>query len=190
MFERFTKAARSAVVEAQQQARHLGHHEVVPEHLLLGLLADDAGLVARTLTDLGLDRAALEEDVAALGRADEDALRSIGVDLAAIRDRVEAAFGPGALDRRHRRGPWPLGRRGTRGGTGHLRFTRPAKDALEQSLRQALSLHHGYIGAEHLLLGLIADDAAPTSRTLSRLGLSPHLVRRRVIEEIGSPTRH
>ena len=65
MFERFTKAARSAVVEAQQQARHLGHHEVVPEHLLLGLTAGPTDELARaTLKDMGLSHEAALRGVA------------------------------------------------------------------------------------------------------------------------------
>ncbi|HVL98076.1 MAG TPA: Clp protease N-terminal domain-containing protein [Egibacteraceae bacterium] len=41
MFERFTDAARLAVVKAQEEARLLHHDAVGPEHLLLGLLQDE-----------------------------------------------------------------------------------------------------------------------------------------------------
>lgn len=43
MFERFTDRARRVVVLAQEQARMLNHDYIGSEHLLLGLLADDAG---------------------------------------------------------------------------------------------------------------------------------------------------
>lgn len=54
MFERFTKVARDAVLSAQEHARTLEHHEILPEHVLLGLLADVRCPVPRTLRRLGL----------------------------------------------------------------------------------------------------------------------------------------
>ena len=42
--------------------------------------------------------------------------------------------------------------------TGHIPFTPRAKKVLELALREALQLHHNYIGTEHLLLGLIRED--------------------------------
>jgi ATP-dependent Clp protease ATP-binding subunit ClpA len=42
--------------------------------------------------------------------------------------------------------------------TGHIPFTPRAKKTLELALREALQLHHGYIGTEHILLGLIKEE--------------------------------
>jgi len=42
--------------------------------------------------------------------------------------------------------------------TGHIPFTPRAKKSLELALREALQLHHGYIGTEHILLGLIKEE--------------------------------
>ena len=114
--------------------------------------------------------------------ADDEALRAIGIELDAVRRHAEESFGPGALDR-----PRPPRRglsRMLRLGTDHMRFTDPAKQALEQSLRQALALKHNYIGTDHILLGLLADDHSPASRTLSRLGADPAVVRARVREQM------
>ena len=99
MFERFTDAARGVVVDAQQQARTVGHSEIMAEHLLLAILADGDSIGARVLRGLGVEREVLVREVAALGLSDDEALRAIGVDLAAVRRQAEAAFGPGALDR-------------------------------------------------------------------------------------------
>jgi len=41
--------------------------------------------------------------------------------------------------------------------TGHIPFTPRAKKVLELALREALQLHHNYIGTEHVLLGLIRE---------------------------------
>ena len=54
MFERFTERARQVVVLAQDEARALGHDYIGSEHLLLGLLREEAGLGARTLAELGV----------------------------------------------------------------------------------------------------------------------------------------
>jgi ATP-dependent Clp protease ATP-binding subunit ClpA len=41
--------------------------------------------------------------------------------------------------------------------SGHIPFTPRAKKTLELALREALQLHHGHIGPEHILLGLIRE---------------------------------
>jgi ATP-dependent Clp protease ATP-binding subunit ClpA len=179
MFERFTAAARSVVVNAQDQARSLHHDQVLAEHLLLGVLAERDSISARVLGDLGVEHERLAREVAALGTADDEALRAIGIDLAAVRQRAEAAFGDGALDRPTRARRIGLVRRALSSG-GHLRFSQSAKRALEHSLRQALALQHHEIRVDHLLLGLLADDHDPAGHVLQRLGLDPADVRARV----------
>lgn len=181
MFERFTGAARAAVIEAQQEARRLGHEQITPDHLLLGVLADKAGLGARVLRQLGLDHDTLAGAAQAFGSGDDEALRGIGIDLDTVRRRAEEVFGPGALDQRPRRGRGFLRRRVN----STIPFTAGAKEALEQSLRQALALGHDYIGTEHIVLGLVADDRTPASRTLHRLDIAPDRVRERLREELG-----
>ena len=49
--------------------------------------------------------------------------------------------------------------------SGQIPFTPRAKKVLELSLRESLSLGHNYIGTEHILLGLIAQDAGVAFRT-------------------------
>lgn len=176
MFERFTEAARAVVVDAQQQARQLNHHEIRAEHLLIGVFTDRESVGGSVLRDLGLTYQRLAEEVAALGAADGDALRVLGIDLTAVRARAEAAFGRGALDqpRPRRTGLLSLA---IRSNGGYLPFATSAKRALGLSLRQALRLQHSYISTDHILLGLLARDREPAARTLARLGVDPALVR-------------
>src|ERR1700744_5424047 len=47
LFERFTERARQVVVLAQEEARTLKHNYIGTEHILLGLLREEEGLVAR-----------------------------------------------------------------------------------------------------------------------------------------------
>jgi hypothetical protein len=54
----------------------------------------------------------------------------------------------------------------------HIPFSPEAKKILELALREALRLHHNYIGTEHLLLGLLRDRRSPAARVLHDLGVS------------------
>ena len=106
MFERFTNSARQIVVQAQAQARQFGHGFIGREHLLLALVSLD-GSAAVVLQDQGLtpERTRAEvvrmvgpgRTVSLLAGLDREALASIGIDLDAVRSRIEATFGPDAL---------------------------------------------------------------------------------------------
>ena len=179
MFERFTKQARAVVLAAQGAARRLGDDHIGTQHLLLGLLAEDTGVAATVLADLGVITAAVEEELAArrprpgrLGSADAEALQAIGIDLAAIRRRAEETFGTGALERATRR---PRGR---------LPLVTPAKRTLEASLRQARALGHNYLGAEHILLGVLQQNDELAVAILRALRAPPEVVRARVLAEL------
>jgi Clp amino terminal domain, pathogenicity island component len=54
VFERFTERARQVVVLAQEEARTLKHDYIGTEHILLGLLREEAGLAARVLESLDI----------------------------------------------------------------------------------------------------------------------------------------
>ncbi|WP_432547825.1 Clp protease N-terminal domain-containing protein [Kineococcus sp. SYSU DK004] len=167
MFERFTRRARAAVVDAQEVARELGHREIGDDHLLLALLHVD-GVGADVLRAAGADPDRLRERVAHREGPEEDAeaLRALGVDLDAVRRRAEEVFGPGALERPAGRRRGLLGRL-----TGHVPFTRPARKALEESLRAALDLRHDHIGTEHLLLGLLRAPGGRARDALAATGV-------------------
>src|SRR3954468_2158978 len=70
MFERFATSARRVVVEAQDEARDLGHHFIGTQHLVLGLLTPEPGANEPTramLLAAGLD---LERARQAVAQAD------------------------------------------------------------------------------------------------------------------------
>jgi ATP-dependent Clp protease ATP-binding subunit ClpA len=69
-------------------------------------------------------------------------LEEFGMSREGVREEVIAKVG--------------IGKRNAK--TGHIPFTPRAKKVLELALREALQLHHTYIGTEHLLLGLIRED--------------------------------
>ncbi len=196
MFERFTVAARGAVVEAQAEARRLNHNYIGTEHLLLGLLAEPETVAGRVLHGLGIESQAMRvELVEILGTGapaepDASALDAIGIDLDAVRRRVEEAFGPGALDRALSSQPcgrrrWGRRRQRHTGAFGHIPFTPRAKKVLELSLREALRLGHNYIGPEHVLLGLLREGQGLATQILVRRGLAIESIRAQVLEELG-----
>jgi ATP-dependent Clp protease ATP-binding subunit ClpC len=72
MFERFTDLARRVVVLAQEEARLLNHNYIGTEHLLLGLLHDEAqGLARQALTELGVSAGAVREQIRVIVGAGE-----------------------------------------------------------------------------------------------------------------------
>ncbi|WP_147942562.1 hypothetical protein OHB01_04620 [Microbispora hainanensis] len=172
MLERFTNDARQIVVHAEEQARELRHGQVGTEHLLLGLLSRPETLSARLLTARGITyERARAEIVRILGDAtggdiDAEALESIGIDLSAVREKIEEVFGVGALDReprRDRRGALLSGRRAP--------FSPRAKKTLELALREAIALKSKDIRDGHVLLGIIREGEGLGVRILAGAGI-------------------
>ncbi len=63
MFEKFTDKARRVVVLAQEEAKLLNHNYIGTEHILLGLIHEGEGVAAKALESLGIDLAAVREQV-------------------------------------------------------------------------------------------------------------------------------
>ena len=145
MFERFTDRARRVVVLAQEEARLLNHNYIGTEHILLGLLNEGEGIAAQ-------------------------ALESLDIDLASVREEVVKIIG-----------------QGQQSPSGHIPFTPRAKKVLELSLREALQLGHNYIGTEHTLLGLIREGEGVAAQVLQQLGAELQRVRQTVIQLLSGP---
>ncbi|WP_039961643.1 ATP-dependent Clp protease ATP-binding subunit, partial [Kamptonema sp. PCC 6506] len=64
-------------------------------------------------------------------------------------------------------------------------FTPRVKRIFESSLNEARKLGHNYIGTEHILLGLIADDEGVAAKVLEQLGIERAQVRTQVIRAAG-----
>ncbi|WP_454198557.1 Clp protease N-terminal domain-containing protein [Nocardia sp. Marseille-Q1738] len=173
MFERFSRSAKTAIIIAQEDARALRASNIEVEHVLLGLLSQGEPELTALLAEAGLThegvRRALSEKGKGepLGAEDAAALRSIGIDLEAVRESLEAHFGEDALDRAEpepRRGPFGWGRGGN---YGHIPFTRDAKKVLELALREALGRKDKSIESGHVLLGILR---APNQTTVRLFG--------------------
>jgi ATP-dependent Clp protease ATP-binding subunit ClpA len=174
MLERFTRNARTIVVGAQEVAARAGAAEVRPAHLLESLAATDSGLAMQVLAQLGAPGDEVRRVVRGLNAQysdgldadDAEALKLLGIDLHDVISRIDGDLNDG-------RGPVAKG---------HKRFDRQSKKVLELSLREALRLGDGFIGTEHLLLGLLRQGDATTLEMLKAFDLSVDDVRRAVEE--------
>jgi ATP-dependent Clp protease ATP-binding subunit ClpC len=59
----FTPRAKRVLELSLEEARHLGHHYIGTEHLLLGLLREGEGVAARVLENLGADATKIRTQV-------------------------------------------------------------------------------------------------------------------------------
>ena len=175
MFARFTPQARQAVVQAREEAARLRHPWFGTEHLLLGLLRQTGTAAAGVLEGLGITRASVERELIetlgpphgeqVFGEEDERALRTLGIDLQAVRARVEESFGPGALEwARPGRCGWPMMPR--------------LKESLARAAREA---GRGSIETDHLLLGMLDVRGALAVQLLESLGATRDTVRASVL---------
>jgi ATP-dependent Clp protease ATP-binding subunit ClpC len=90
-------------------------------------------------------------------------LTDFGVDLDDLRARIDTIIGQGEYET-----------------TAHIPFTPQAKKVLEVSLQEALHLGHGYIGTEHILLGLSREREGIAGQVLNNRGLTYPVLRRQV----------
>lgn len=95
------------------------------------------------------------------------ALESLGVTLTAVREQVQDIIGSG------QQAP-----------SGHIPFTPRAKKVLELSMREAIQLNHGYIGTEHILLGMVRANEGVANQVLTNLGADQARIRQTVTDMI------
>ena len=65
------------------------------------------------------------------------------------------------------------------------KFTQRAEQAIEQARAAAGDLGHGYVGTEHLLLGILAEEDGLGAHILRRQGLDRERLRRLVVRRCG-----
>jgi ATP-dependent Clp protease ATP-binding subunit ClpA len=141
-FERFTDRARHVIAEAQQAALALGDDSVRPEHILLAIFCEPAGLAARALTAMDVSKETVQAAIQARRGTPAGSAPAGGAPAGA----TPAGGGP----------------RDDGAGGSSAPFSGPAKRILSDALAVALEFSHNYIGTEHLLLGMYrnADSAA------------------------------
>jgi ATP-dependent Clp protease ATP-binding subunit ClpA len=191
VFGRFTEPAHQVLDLARAEAERAGHRYLGPEHLLLGMLAENHNRAAQLLRTAGVQLAAARAALASLADqgvvpaprpSDAELLDSLGIDLDSVRNQTEQRFGPqavGEATRRVTRRRWWRGPRVV--WTPLCGPPLVAKRALQLASQQAHALGHSEVRPEHLLLGVLEDAQQPTD--------NPNSSRRhrQVIAHVGLP---
>jgi ATP-dependent Clp protease ATP-binding subunit ClpA len=164
-----TKTSRPAeryLAAGADEARRLGHGYIGTEHVLLALTRNPESGATRVLRQLGVTHEDIKDSSFLAGvwapRIDADALATLGIDLEAVRERLEETFGRGALEQ-------------TRAGM--LEPTAAGIRCVAPRLKVALvhSLDHAGeqpVQDEHVLLGLLSVRDSLAARALAELGVS------------------
>jgi ATP-dependent Clp protease ATP-binding subunit ClpA len=143
---------------AFEEAKRMNNTYVGTEHLLLGLLIEGEGVAAHVLDDMGanLDKVRPELDSLLQGQR--------------LPDELPAGLRP----RRSRQGGSPQV-------AGHFvhsvfhdlgQFTSEANSAMALAEEEAAKAGLGYLGTEHLLLGLIRQSEGVAAQALGNLGVT------------------
>ena len=96
-------------------------------------------------------------------------LKNLDIDLRKIRHEVEKVV---------RSGPDTVT-------MGRLPQTPRSKKVLEYAMEEARNLNHGYVGTEHILLGLLREQEGVAAQVLMNLGLQLEKVRHEVLNLLG-----
>jgi hypothetical protein len=179
---RFGDDARELVRTAQERARALRHPGIGSEHLLYAVAESPTrvGAVARaygltpdgvaTQTDRLLARAhSVFDDI------DADALAAIGIDLDAVREAVEATFGPALVVA-------PRGRRLRVRMPGHMPITGRARSCLRAAVREAGRGGAAQVAAHHLGAVVVDADGGLVPPILAALGVSAPTLRIAILQ--------
>jgi ATP-dependent Clp protease ATP-binding subunit ClpC len=95
-------------------------------------------------------------------------LAGLGITIEHVRDKVRAIVGEGDDV-----------------STGQIPFTPRAKKVLELALRESQALSHGFIGTEHLLLGLAREGEGVAMQIVAEFGAGAESIRRETMRTLG-----
>jgi len=163
--ERFTQRARRVLSIAQAECERLQHSTIRSEHLLLGILRDESSIGGTALRELISPPEILETGIVELSNAFESSQRKsapIGSDSDSLISMVEEmAAGSKTVQPR-------------------LELAQDTKQALKLAVDEARRMGNRFIGTEHLLLGIIRQQDTIAVQALTRLNVTPAIVRERI----------
>jgi ATP-dependent Clp protease ATP-binding subunit ClpC len=137
--------ARRALTLAHEEAHGYGHNYIGTEHVLLGIVREGEGVGARSLG-------------------------SLGVDLRAAREAVEAIVG---------RVGYPAG--GEVPPPGWMPYTPRVRKVIGLAIEESRRLGDDYIGTGHLLLGIIHEGEGVANVILEKVGALDKVARVRTL---------
>src|SRR3989441_1666543 len=95
-------------------------------------------------------------------------LQKLGLDLETVRREVENQVGAGTDQKI----------------AGTIPYTPRAKKILAFAVKESKALNHTYVGTEHLLLGLLGEDASVAARVLTSLNVDADKARLEILKEL------
>ncbi len=159
-----TSRVKKVIEIAFEEAKRMGSNHMDTEHLLLGLLIEGEGIAAHVLEDVGATLERVREELATLP-PDPDA----------------SIPGPQAPHGRLRNSAGWTGYMPRQGATGSPapgpqlwteRLTPEASSCLVLAEEEGVKAGLGYIGGEHLLVGLLRQDEGRAALALGLLGVT------------------
>lgn len=175
MYERFTDRARKVMQLAKAEAQRLNHEYIGTEHILLGIIEEGSGVAATVMKERGVNFNSIRDEVDKIVQRGPDPEPADSPDPGGLRGWITAlSLALFWLDARRKRPQTPT-----------------AKHVIEYAMREARNLNHGYVGTEHLLLGLLIDRESVSYHVLTNLGLELHDVREEILDLLGQePSEH
>jgi len=147
MWQSFTERGKKVFQTAQREALRLGHEVVGTEHILLGLIDDEDGIVPQIF-------------------------KLFGIESESLRTELERIIGHGEA----------------RDEFVDLPSSPRAKLVIELSMSEARRMGVNYVGTEHILLGLLAEEEGVASQLLATHGLDLEKGRQTVRNITGGST--
>src|SRR5258708_6320281 len=95
-------------------------------------------------------------------------LQKMGLDLESVRMEVEKHVGSPPETKM----------------IGNIPYTPRVKKVLALAGKEALALHHSYVGTEHILLGLLREGEGVAARVLKSLEVDPARTRNEILKEL------
>jgi len=154
-----TPRTKRLIELAWDEARHLDHNYIGPEHLLLALIREGEGVAVRVLENLGVDLKDLRSSVMRL-------LGEAGAPSAV--SATEAA--ETSQNAPEIKGKEPDTTESEPESQGFDRFSDKAIKVIMLAQEEARRSGHNFIGTEQILLGLIGEGTGVAAKTLKSMG--------------------
>ena len=190
-----TPRAKKVIELAVDEARHMNHHYIGTEHLLLGLVREGEGIAAGTLESLGVRlekvrKRTLEVLHQEKGLPLPGETPSSSAQQSSDKSDEQANNSSETPDDTEEDDPSDMASFDTQAsikleGEKLAQLSEEGKTALQLAKQEAQRLQHNYIGTEHLLLGLLCLRNSVAAQTLQHLGIQLNIVRQAVQFIIG-----